>query len=108
MICNMDCFNCIYIDCINDAEPTEAERQAQDDYDRFVVTDRLKEQARFKGHMSQWKYNHSAKGKAAQKRYFKTDKGKEAERRHKQKQIASGKNAEYCRRYYARKKGLAI
>lgn len=107
-MCNMDCLNCVHPDCINDCNATPNEMKAQDEYDRFIITDELKDQARLKGHLGQWKYNHSAKGKAAQKRYAQSEKGKEAERRHHQKQIASGKNAEYCRRYYARKKGLAV
>ena len=107
-MCNMDCLNCVHPDCINDELPTEAEIKAQDEYDRDIVTDELKDKARLKGHLSHWKYNHSAKGKAAQKRYAQSDKGKEAQRRQTQKKIASGKNAEYCRRYAMRKKGLAV
>ena len=130
MMCNMDCLNCIYPDCINDSDVTPDEMKAQDELDKKITYGRAKE----KGRVSQWKYNHSEAGKEAQKRYVKSekgkeahkryaksekgkqakeryiqsDKGKEAEKRRKQKQIASGKNAEYCRRYYARKKGLAV
>lgn len=104
----MDCLNCVYPDCINDELPTEAERKAQDEYDGFIITDELKNQARLKGRLPQWNYIHSPKGKAAQKRYAQSDKGKEAEKRHKQKQVKSGKNAEYCRRYYWKKKGMVV
>lgn len=120
-MCNMDCLNCIHPDCINDDLPTEAEIKAQDEYDRDINTDELRMQAIDKGKISQWlyihspkgkeaqkRYNQSEKGKAAQKRYSQSEKGKEAQRRQTQKKIASGKNAEYCRRYAMRKKGLAV
>ena len=81
-----------------------------------------------KGRMSQSKYNHSAsgiaarkryeqsekgkeakkrysrtlRGQEAQRRYFNSDKGKEALKRKMEKDIASGKNAEKCKRYYER------
>lgn len=73
--CNMDCFNCIYDDCINDCKSEK-----------------------------QYRYNHSEKGKEARKRYANSEKGQANEKRKREKKIASGKNAEYCRRYYARKK----
>jgi len=77
MICNFDCFNCQYDDCINDC------------------TERQK---------SLYLYNHSDKGKARAERYNKSDKGKARYKRKQQKDIASGENAERCRRYYYKKK----
>lgn len=130
MICDMNCLNCVYQDCINDTEPTEAEMQAQDELDIIVKRGRAKE----KGQLAQWNYNHSQagkesqrryaksekgkeaqrrylmsdKGRQAQKRYIQSDKGIEAEKRRTQKRIESGKNAEYCRRYYWKKKGIVV
>jgi hypothetical protein len=71
----MNCFECIYDDCINDCKNEK-----------------------------QYRYNHSAKGREARKRYANSEKGQANEKRKRDKKIASGKNAEYCRRYYARKK----
>lgn len=57
-----------------------------------------------KGKERQRKYNLSAKGKERTERYLKSEKGIENEKRKAQKKIASGKNAEYCKRYYYKKK----
>lgn len=113
-ICNMDCLNCVYPDCINNAEPTESEIELSKSLDTYVSRDRC-------DNLHKWDYEHSEKviqmkrnyaksdaGKRAHKRYIQSDKGKEAEKRHTQKQIKSGKNAEYCRRYYWKKKGMVV
>lgn len=71
----MNCFNCAYDDCINDCK-----REAQ------------------------YRYNHSDKGRQAREKYAKSDKGKARDKRKQEKRIASGKNAEACRRYYYKKK----
>jgi hypothetical protein len=42
----------------------------------------------------------SEKGKEAQMRYAQSDKGKARDKRKQEKKVKSGKNAEYCRRYY--------
>lgn len=123
-MCNMDCFNCGKKDCTLNTVTTE-ERKAQDAQD----TD-IRGFYKFGRERVEWDYNHSEKGKAAQRRYaqsgkgkaaksryFKSDKGKDAQKRYRQteqgkatekrkadKKIASGKNAEYCRRYRERKK----
>lgn len=71
--CYPDCFNCPYVDCRWDcASP------------------------------SQYAYIHSEAGKAAQERYNKSEKGKERDKRRQKRRIESGKNAEMCRKYYAR------
>lgn len=57
-----------------------------------------------KGKEAAKRYAQSDKGKATQKRYMQSEKGKAAARRKNQKQIASGKNAEYCRVYYQKQK----
>jgi hypothetical protein len=71
----MNCFKCIHDDCINDCKSEK-----------------------------QYRYNHSEKGREARRRYTNSEKGQANEKRKRDKKIASGKNAEYCRRYYARKK----
>lgn len=50
----------------------------------------------------QHEYIHSERGKAAQKRYSESEKGKARDGRKYRKRIETGKNAEYCRRYYER------
>lgn len=116
--CNMDCFNCMLPDCILD-EVTDAERKQQDLYDRELIRERIPEERKAlrKYGLALYDYNHSSKGKARQKRYQQTEKGKERQKRYEQtdkgkatakrkqqKKVTSGKNAEYCRRYYQRKK----
>lgn len=97
-MCNKDCENCKYDDCI-------CESADYSDIDTSKLDLEISEQrAKEKGNYSIWKYNHSEKGKAARKRYKQSEKGKATEKRHTQKRIASGKNAEYCRNYYRRKK----
>lgn len=74
---------------------------------RYFKSDKGKEaQKRYsrtlRGQETQRRYLASYKGKMAQKRYLDSDKGKEALKRKAQKDIASGKNAEKCKRYYER------
>ena len=94
MVCNMDCFNCQFEDCINDMSPRQVKI--------FIYnhSDKTKETRK--------KYEQSDKGKARAKRYEQSDKGKARAKRRTQKDIASGKNAERCRAYYYRKKAKEI
>ena len=64
--------------------------------ERYHKTEKYKE--------SQRRYNDSEKGVERIKRYMNTEKGKECLKRKSKKRIESGKNAEYCRRYYQKKK----
>ena len=64
--------------------------------ERYHKTEKYKE--------SQRRYNDSEKGVERIKRYLNTEKGKECLKRKNKKRIESGKNAEYCRRYYQKKK----
>lgn len=131
-MCNMDCFNCALPDCRND-HVTDTERKAQDAYDKESVKERG-ERMRKGQKTAQYDYEHSDKGKetrrqyrqtpqykaqqkayrqtetykAKMRRHQQTEKGKAAAKRARQKQIASGKNAEYCRAYYQRKKEEAL
>ena len=103
--CNMDCLHCCNKDCTND-KMTDTERKLQDRYDMEVVREHIPEERKAlrKGVLKQYDYNHSDKGRASRKRYEQSEKGRETAKRKSQKKIASGKNAEACRRYYARKK----
>ena len=97
-VCNMDCCNCIYADCIKDTV-TQQERKEQDKRDNSIRGSRKYGRA-----LVVWNYEQSTKGKERQKRYMQSEKGKAKTKRQTQKRIASGKNAEYCRAYYYRKK----
>lgn len=57
-----------------------------------------------RGQEAQRRYLLSEKGIDARNRYLNSEKGQEAQKRKAQKDIASGKNAEKCRRYYERHK----
>lgn len=98
MRCNEDCFNCPFADCISD-KLIDSERAAQDIFDKDVIKGRLTGRK-----LVTYRYEQSDKGKERQKRYRNSEKGKENEKRKRAKKISSGKNAEYCRRYYERKK----
>lgn len=88
MKCNMDCFNCIYDDCI---------RESDEYMYRYTHSDKGKATARNyrqseKGQEVVRKYNHSDKRKAAAYRYNHSEKGKEARRKYKQKLLLSKAN----------------
>lgn len=104
-MCNMDCFNCTKPDCDMD-ELTEAERQQQDACDTKIKKERAQEKRSklFDRARVQYDYNHSEKGKAARERYQQSEKGKAARERCNKNKIKNGKNKEYCRRYYQKKK----
>ena len=57
-----------------------------------------------KGKARQREYNSSDKGKARAKRYAQSDKGIANSKKKAKARILNGKNAEYCRRYYQKKK----
>lgn len=104
-MCNMNCLECSYKDCVN-SRISDADRKAQDAYDMECIREHIAEERKAlrKGTLKQYDYNHSDKGRASRKRYEQSDKGKARDKRKHQKQIASGKNAAYCRAYYQRKK----
>ena len=98
---------CIYPDCLN-CPLSECE------YDGIEIADVIESREldcdvrRFRGTYSRYiwnrKYFTSQKGKMAQKRYRDSEKGRAAFKRKQQKDIASGKNAERCKRYYEKHK----
>lgn len=57
-----------------------------------------------KGKLTRERYRKSEKGKETKKKYEQSEKGKEKNKRRTKKKIESGKNAEYCRKYYWKKK----
>lgn len=99
--CNMDCFNCPHDDCINDCMSESQYRYNHSDKGR---ESRKRYESSEKGRATAKRYADSEKGKEARKRYASSEKGRASEKRKNAKKIASGKNAEACRRYYARKK----
>lgn len=121
-----DCEKCVYVDCKYDGLE-RLDIVNQDSFDKelevlepevllrrrnqkkYNSTDKGKEkQKRYnsseKGKLRQKKYNDSDKGKESRKRYALSDKGKENEKRKQKSKIDKGKNAEYCKRYYYKKK----
>lgn len=74
---------------------------------RYEQSDKGKEAKKrysrtLRGQEAQRRYLLSEKGIDARNRYLNSEKGKEALKRKAQKDIASGKNAERCKRYYER------
>lgn len=98
-MCNYDCLNCDKPDCDNDII-TGKEVKISQKMD-FEIT---RERAFSSCQKAQLKYNQSIKGRASRERYSKSEKGKENERKKSRRKVESGKNAEYCRAYYYRKK----
>ena len=98
------CFNCRYEDCIYDGLEMD-EITAQDKFDKelkVVEPEILRRQKSLK------KYNASEKGKERHKKYINSEKGKIIEKKKQNKKIESGKNAEYCRRYYQKMKAKKL
>lgn len=94
IMCDFDCFNCVFSDCINDSS---VRQEILYKYNHST-----------KGKIRMKKYNSSEKGREREKRYLNSEKGKEKQRKSTQRDIKNGKNAERCRRYYQRKKGIEI
>lgn len=91
-----DCFNCTYADCRwNGIEWQEIVRQ-----DRFDKELEIVEPEILRMRQKNKRYEMSLKGKQRHKRYEKAEKGKINAKKKAKRRIQSGKNAEYCRRYY--------
>lgn len=104
MICDKNCFDCPYPDCIcNDCDYSDIE-----DIDKELDHEIRYLKACYNGTLKTFKANHSESGRRARQKYAQSEKGKERERRKTQKKIASGKNAEACRRYRERKKAMLM
>ena len=100
-----NCLNCPLPECEYDELEIEDEMESRA-IDSSILHSRIVEKHRLNGtypiYASKKKYFQSEKGKCAIKRYFASSKGKEAQKRKSQKDIATGKNAEKCKRYYER------
>ena len=99
-ICNHDCFNCIYSDCICNEPPDDLALHRQLDleanrkYNPVAISQRKYRQSE-KGKQSTYKYNHSVKGKATMSVYNKSEKGKERSRRYNQTEKRKAYKREY-------------
>jgi len=79
MICNMDCLNCPYPDCINDGLSI-ADIKRQDREDKDITKEILL--AKTSMEITYQKYNNSPKSKESYKRYEKSGKAKLARDRY--------------------------
>ena len=79
MICNMDCLNCPYPDCINDGLSI-ADIKRQDKEDKEITKETLL--AKTSREVTYQKYNKSPKGKEANRRYKQSGKAKSARDRY--------------------------
>lgn len=102
-ICNRDCFNCEYSDCICD-EPSDDLRL---DYEldlEIKLSNKYNAQRKYrqteKGKLKLHEYNTSEKAKARMNIYNKSEKGKERSRRFEQTE----KRKEYKREWARRKR----
>lgn len=95
-ICNEDCFNCIYPDCINDGYISGEAAQSRA-IDKEIRGNHYSK--RRKASMN--KYNASEKGKARNKRYYQSEKGRVCQ----YNQNHSAKGIERRKRYENSEKG---
>lgn len=89
MVCNHDCFNCTYDDCISN-ETTYEEYKQLDYYDYLIYLERRNNRQK-----SICKYNHSEKGKAAIERYRQTEKWKETKEQYEKSEKGKAAKARY-------------
>lgn len=100
-VCNLDCFNCIYDDCINEGDlsdsklSAELDREANQDGE---VTPLQRYQRSEKGKAAIKRYNQSEKGKAAMKRANQSEKGKARRKRYEQTEKRKAYRREWMRR----------
>lgn len=101
-VCNHDCFNCVYSDCICNEPPDDLALHRQLDldatrkYNSVAVAQRKYRQSE-KGKQSTYKYNHSDKGKAVMSAYNKSEKGKERSKRFEQTEVRKAYRREWQR-----------
>lgn len=125
LICDMNCLNCKYVDCINDSdELSESENSFSNEHETYIKTERIQEAIRQiddtkaranakyrqtqKGKEMLHRMNTNDLAKERHKRYEQTNKAKERRKRHESKpeRIAYRKEymREYSRKYYAKKR----
>ena len=98
MVCDKNCLNCHYPDCIND------EVDAYDIHISEVMDKQL--EAKVNPNDRNYKYNHSYKNKLTQKRYHESEKGKEANKRNVKEYYKRHRDLKllYAKEYYAKNK----
>lgn len=85
-MCDYDCLNCQYSDCIND-DNLELDNLELDEYLDEQAAEHMPNKSKYRyakseaGKAAQRRYNHSEKGKARTYAYNHSDKRKEANRR---------------------------
>lgn len=124
-ICNEDCFNCPYDDCIHEDnfggydESIETDRQILKErgqsmaHIKYNVSEKGKARRKAfnaspKGKACMKRYNNSEKGKARDKRYSESEKGKETKRKYRQTEKYKAYKREYERKRYAKLKAERI
>ena len=120
-ICNEDCFNCPYDDCIHEDnfggydESIETDRQILKErgqstrFIKYNTSEKGKARRKAfnaspKGKACMKRYNNSEKGKARYKRYSESEKGKETKRKYRQTERYKQYRREYQRKRYAKLK----
>ena len=120
-ICNEDCFNCPYDDCIHEDnfggydESIETDRQILKErgqsmrFIKYNTSEKGKARRKAfnaspKGKACMKRYNNSEKGKARYKRYSESEKGKETKRKYRQTESYKAYRREYQRKRYAKLK----
>ena len=111
MNCNFDkpdCLNCPYPECIATIDDIKRQWRHDRKYKRRDSADTVPTMTRSSVKPIYIGTSYTEGVKRRQKRYNQTEKGRENQRKKTQRKIESGKNAEYCRRYYERRKDEVI
>lgn len=124
-VCNEDCFNCPYEDCIHEDnfagydESIETDRQILKErgqsmkFIKYNTSEKGKARRKAfsaspKGKACMKRYNNSEKGKARDKRYRESEKGKETKRRYRESEKYKQYQREYQRKRYQKLKAERI
>ena len=108
-VCNRDCFNCIYEDCICDEFSDDLaldyglDRECHINNAPADIAQR-KYRKTEKGKQSVYKYNHSVKHKEVMRKYNKSEKGKARFKRFEQTEARKAYRREWQRRKYQENK----
>lgn len=116
MICNMDCFNCIFPDCINNGRETKSEKQMKNDLKQKTFKETYYERNREILLKKAKEYNatHREERKKYYKEYYRrnAEEKKEYRRIHHIEMSANPeyveKNRKRCAEYRRRKKNAII
>ena len=109
-MCNHDCFNCKYDDCINNDVTVDEIKKNEEVARSCDRAESRKKQITYQYNQSdkckaiQAKYDRSEKGKERSKRYEQSEKGKARRKRYENSEKRRARRREKCRERYMKSK----